>query len=152
MLYRCFTLICPFILGWLFPGCHKLDWSTSYHLWSGRRKSWSSKQTYCTFHSGMNAVSYCDISSNKICYLLIHEKRITQCHTHEQECLIHFKVWRLLGCYAAWLLFLVHRFVSVLTRATWCNIPEDATLHSRRCENLKSYIDTFLFTPAERWK
>jgi hypothetical protein len=29
---------------------------------------------------------------------------------------------------------------SVLTRATWHNIPEDTILHSHRCENLKSYI------------
>jgi hypothetical protein len=28
----------------------------------------------------------------------------------------------------------------VLTRATWRNIPEDAILHSHRCEYLKSYI------------
>jgi hypothetical protein len=28
---------------------------------------------------------------------------------------------------------------SVLTRATWCNIPVDTILHSHRCENLKSY-------------
>jgi hypothetical protein len=29
---------------------------------------------------------------------------------------------------------------SVLTRATWRDIPEDAILHSHRCENVKSYI------------
>jgi hypothetical protein len=28
---------------------------------------------------------------------------------------------------------------SILTRATWRNIPEDAILHSHRRENLKSY-------------
>jgi hypothetical protein len=29
--------------------------------------------------------------------------------------------------------------MSVLTRATWCSIPEDIILHSHRRENLKSY-------------
>jgi hypothetical protein len=29
---------------------------------------------------------------------------------------------------------------SVLTRATWNNIPEDGILHIHRRENLKSYI------------
>jgi hypothetical protein len=33
---------------------------------------------------------------------------------------------------------------SVLTRATWRNIPEDAILHSHHHENLKSYIN-FLY-------
>jgi hypothetical protein len=32
---------------------------------------------------------------------------------------------------------------SVLTRATWRNIPEDAILHSHRRENLKSYLHGF---------
>jgi hypothetical protein len=33
---------------------------------------------------------------------------------------------------------------SVLTRATWRNIPEDAILHSHHCENFKSYIDIYV--------
>jgi hypothetical protein len=35
--------------------------------------------------------------------------------------------------------------ISVLTRATRRNIPEDTILHSHRCENLKSYIVLTLF-------
>jgi hypothetical protein len=34
---------------------------------------------------------------------------------------------------------------SVLTRATWRNIPEDSIFHNHRCENPKSYIGTKLF-------
>jgi hypothetical protein len=33
----------------------------------------------------------------------------------------------------------------VLSRATRRNIPEDAILHSHRCENLKSYIVVFFY-------
>jgi hypothetical protein len=35
--------------------------------------------------------------------------------------------------------------MSVLTRATWRNIPEDGILHSRRRGNLKSYIENTTF-------
>jgi hypothetical protein len=34
---------------------------------------------------------------------------------------------------------------SVLTRATWRNIPEDTILHSHRRENLPSYITHILY-------
>jgi hypothetical protein len=34
----------------------------------------------------------------------------------------------------------------VLTRATRHNIPEDAILHSHRCENLKSYSTTWFLS------
>jgi hypothetical protein len=34
---------------------------------------------------------------------------------------------------------------SVLTRATRHNIPEDTILHSRRCENLKSYDYRYIY-------
>jgi hypothetical protein len=33
----------------------------------------------------------------------------------------------------------------VLTRATWCNVPEDGILHSHRRENLKSYTVIYWF-------
>jgi hypothetical protein len=35
--------------------------------------------------------------------------------------------------------------MSVLTRTTWRNIPEDTILHSHHRENLKSYITDQLF-------
>jgi hypothetical protein len=34
--------------------------------------------------------------------------------------------------------------MSVLTRATWRNIPEDTILHSHRRENLKSYTELLM--------
>jgi hypothetical protein len=70
--------------------------------------------------------------------------------------------YRLLGCYAKWLLYettfrrnvgLYHQGschlgdggaiffdMSVITTVTRRNIPEDGTVHSHRHENLKSYI------------
>jgi hypothetical protein len=38
---------------------------------------------------------------------------------------------------------------SVLTRATWRNIPEDTVLHSHRRENLKSYLRLFVCVPVK---
>jgi hypothetical protein len=38
---------------------------------------------------------------------------------------------------------------SVLTRATWRNIPEDAILHSHRHENLKSYRELRVYDITE---
>jgi hypothetical protein len=35
--------------------------------------------------------------------------------------------------------------MSVLTRATWHNIPQDGILHTHCCENLKSYIRMILY-------
>jgi hypothetical protein len=40
---------------------------------------------------------------------------------------------------------------SVLTRATWCNIAEDAILHSYRRENLKSYIAQYYIVKNTRF-
>jgi hypothetical protein len=43
--------------------------------------------------------------------------------------------------------------MSVLTRATRRNIPEDGILHSHRRENLKSYIATICpLSTAVHWK
>jgi hypothetical protein len=38
---------------------------------------------------------------------------------------------------------------SVLTRATWRNIPEDTILHSHGRENLKSYMNYFLHVSSD---
>jgi hypothetical protein len=35
---------------------------------------------------------------------------------------------------------------SVLTTAAWRNIPEDAILHSHRCENLRSHTVVYMFS------
>jgi hypothetical protein len=41
---------------------------------------------------------------------------------------------------------------SVLTRATWRNIPEDAILHSHRRENLKFYINNNLWAEESHYR
>jgi hypothetical protein len=41
---------------------------------------------------------------------------------------------------------------SVLTRATWRNIPEDTIVHSHRRENLKSYMFHTRFSFTELFK
>jgi hypothetical protein len=41
------------------------------------------------------------------------------------------------------------RGTSALTRATWCNIPEDGILHSHHYENLKSYLSQDVFYASQ---
>jgi hypothetical protein len=40
---------------------------------------------------------------------------------------------------------------SVLTRATWCNIPEDTILHSHYRECLKSFISNYIQLTSFTW-
>jgi hypothetical protein len=39
----------------------------------------------------------------------------------------------------------------ILTRPTWCNIPEVSILHSHCRENLKSYISHYCLLPYDLW-
>jgi hypothetical protein len=43
--------------------------------------------------------------------------------------------------------------ISVLTRATWSNIPHNDILHSYRCENIKTLTisDFRLISPLKTW-
>jgi hypothetical protein len=88
--------------------------------------------------------------------------QLQQCTAHG-KCIHEYEEWRLLGCYAMWLLCSMRGVLviasivpsspilvtlmealsspemSVPTRAARSNSPEDAILHSHRRENLKSY-------------
>jgi hypothetical protein len=72
-------------------------------------------------HESMN-------SNSTVCFCTIW-----LCQAWCQSCFYRLEEWRLLGCYAMWLLFLV------LRRATRHTIPEDAILHIHRREYLKFY-------------